>query len=381
MTTTATDPAPPVGEAIEVPLRDVERELDRQLKQAQGPGEAPVVRARMSNLMIFCDDAAAAGRVAAEVPAIVAIHPARVLLLVSEPGRASDTLTATVQTRVHRVGSGLRAFSELITLRGDGASGRHLGSAVLRLFVGDLPINLWWAAAQPPALAGALLHDLAEEADQVIYDSLDWPEPARGLSAMSSWLERFERGPGQGRYRVASDLTWRRLKPWRSLVAQALDPLAHPGILPTVTEVLVEHGPHSVLAAWGLASWLTLWLGGRVAAVRVQPGVEISWTLDSPQGPRQMRIRRLCDRPPGIHRVRVGCVLCGGPGALDMVPEGDRRLSILPVGGPDAAPRTVAVGPQPLAELVGRQLSDRERDPVFRQTMAVAQALAQSVLR
>jgi hypothetical protein len=31
-------------------------------------------------------------------------------------------------------------------------------------------------------------------------------------------------------------------------------------------------------------------------------------------------------------------------------------------------------------ELVGRQLSDRSRDPVFRESMAVAQVMAQSVL-
>jgi outer membrane receptor protein involved in Fe transport len=46
----------------------------------------------------------------------------------------------------------------------------------------------------------------------------------------------------------------------------------------------------------------------------------------------------------------------------------------------DLAPRTIADTSQSIAELVGRQLSDRERDPVFRQTMAVAQSLAQSVL-
>ena len=34
---------------VQVPLKDVERELDRQLKATQGPGESPVMRARMSN--------------------------------------------------------------------------------------------------------------------------------------------------------------------------------------------------------------------------------------------------------------------------------------------------------------------------------------------
>jgi hypothetical protein len=49
-------------------------------------------------------------------------------------------------------------------------------------------------------------------------------------------------------------------------------------------------------------------------------------------------------------------------------------------GGPPAAPRSITVQPISLAELVGRQLSDREPDPVFTESMAVAQTLAQSLL-
>jgi hypothetical protein len=47
--------------------------------------------------------------------------------------------------------------------------------------------------------------------------------------------------------------------------------------------------------------------------------------------------------------------------------------------GVETAPRSVSVQPQSLAELVGRQLSDRERDPVFAESIATAQMLAQSL--
>ena len=59
--------------------------------------------------------------------------------------------------------------------------------------------------------------------------------------------------------------------------------------------------------------------------------------------------------------------------------EDEKRLSAH-LEGVSGAPRTVTIRPQSLAELVGRQLSDRERDPVFRESMAVAQVFAQSVL-
>jgi glucose-6-phosphate dehydrogenase assembly protein OpcA len=375
----ATATRPEFGTSETVPLQDVERELNRLCKAARGADEAPLVRAHMSNLVIYCTNAAAAAEIAAQAPDIVAVHPARVLLLINEPNGASEELTATVTAQVHPVGTGLRAFSELVTLRGDGPAGVHLPFAVRSLLIGDLPINLWWATPQPPALSGAILDDLAERADQVIYDSFGWPEPALGMTATATWLEDFERTREQGHPRVASDLTWRRLKYWRRLVAQALDPATAPVAAESVTEVLVEHGPHSVMTAWSLASWLTLRLGWTVRSVKVQPAVEINWHLTGGGEDRHMRIRRLGDGPRGIRRVRVACTVAGQAGAISMQPEGERRLSITPEGVP-GAPRTITVPALPLSELVGRQLSDREPDPTFRRVMAVAQALAQSVL-
>ncbi len=57
----------------------------------------------------------------------------------------------------------------------------------------------------------------------------------------------------------------------------------------------------------------------------------------------------------------------------------DNRLSVTNVGQ-DEAPRTVALPSQRIGELLGRQLSDREPDPIFRQAMQVAQQLARHVV-
>src|SRR5439155_9308130 len=85
-------PSPAVQEAVSVGLHDIERELSRQMRALQGAGEAPVLRARMSNLVVFCDRPDMADRVAAQIPDIVAIHPARVLLLVGEPREIERSL-------------------------------------------------------------------------------------------------------------------------------------------------------------------------------------------------------------------------------------------------------------------------------------------------
>ena len=363
-----------------VPLRDVERELHRQLKCIQGQAkEAPVVRAGLSNLVVYCESQARADEVDAVLPAIVTLHPARVLLLIHDPSAPAGPVEATVLAR-HFPGKGMRAFSEQVTLRAGGRSGDHLPYAVRSLLIGDLPTNLWWAAPQPPAMAGTLLYDLSENADQVLYDSYGWPEPARGMMATASWLQTFERGEGHGRYRVASDLTWRRLKRWRRVLAEALDPATAPGALDSISEILIEHGPHSVMSAWGLASWLAQGLGWTVQGARVRPSVDIDWRFATPNGPRHMTIRRLADAPRGVRKVRVACHIEGAADALNVEPEDDDRRLSVDLENDDLAPRTVSTAPQPLAELVARQLSDRERDPVFRRTMTMAESLARGVL-
>jgi glucose-6-phosphate dehydrogenase assembly protein OpcA len=200
------------------------------------------------------------------------------------------------------------------------------------------------------------------------------------VAATGNWLGQIERANHGGRWRVASDLNWRRLKYWRRLVAQALDSTSAPGAAESATELLVEHGPHAVVQAWMLASWLSLRLGWKVQGGKVEPGKQIDWRFQGPQGMTWVRVRRLGEGPPEVCRVRVACKLDDRPGALNLVAEGPQRLAIH-LEGIEAAPRTLTVPPAAAAELVGRQLNDRERDPVFRESMEVAQVMAQSLLQ
>ena len=225
---------------------------------------------------------------------------------------------------------------------------------------------------------GSLLYELSERAQQVVYDSIGWSEPARGIVATAAWLRRLDDETKAGRWRVASDLNWRRLKYWRRLLAQSLDPASAPGALDSISEVLVEHGPHAVIQAWELVSWLAARLGWQVEAGAMQPGVEIDWQFAAPHGKVNVRIRRLDQGPSEVRRVRLACQLAGQEGAIDVKVTEEGRLAAI-LEGVDAAPRTLTAPPQPLAELVGRQLSDRERDPLFIASMSVAQALAQQV--
>jgi glucose-6-phosphate dehydrogenase assembly protein OpcA len=374
----ATEMPPGVCEPVTVPLDQIEHELNRQLRAVQKRGELPILRASMSNLVIFCESGPGVEAVTAEIPAIVATHPSRVLLCIGEPSAQVANLTASVLVRAHRDDSGRAVCSEQLILHGQGAAIDRLPYAVRGLLIGELPTNLWWAAQQPPALSGSLLYDLADQAQQIIFDSIGWREPARGVAATASWLSQAEQEGGRRR-RVVSDLNWRRLKYWRRLLSQALDPTSARGALESITEVLVEHGPHAVVQAWELVSWLASRLGWRVRSGKLQPGVQIDWQFQAPHGNVRVGIRRLAQGPSEIRHLRIGCTLRNKLCGLDLIVQEERRLAVIPEGN-EATPRTVTVQPQPLAELVGRQLSDRERDPVYRESMMVAKALAEGLL-
>ncbi len=374
-------PARKGGHPIPVLLKDVEGELSRRLRVAQEADESPILRARMSNLVIFCDRQDLADQLAGEIPDIVTIHPARVLLLLAEPDGKTADLSAAVTVLGHVVDPGRWVCSEMISLSAKGRAVDRLPNAVRALLIGDLPTNLWWATPQPLALAGPLLFDLTEHVQQVIYDSSGWTEPTRILAATVSWLVDFESRPGRMNWRAASDLNWRRLKYWRRLLSQAVDPAAAPGTLESLTEIQAEHGPHAVIQAWSLASWLISRLKWRVQDGQVHGGEELSWHFATPHGQSRVLLRRLEKGTPEIQRMRLTCNLDGKPGALNLVLQPDRRLSVMPEGVIAAEPRTLTVPDQSRAEMIARQLSDRERDPVFRESMAVALQLAQQLLK
>jgi glucose-6-phosphate dehydrogenase assembly protein OpcA len=363
-----------------VPLDKIEQEMNRLLAAAHGPDEPTAHRAHMSNLVIYCTSAEAAQRVQADISSVVTLHPARILLLVGERLNGSDELQAHVSAWCRRHEGLQQICSEQVTLNAGGPAVASLPFAVRGLLIGDLPTNLWWATNQPPALAGPILYDLTENIQQIIYDSIGWPEPARGVAAMGDWLKTFERGSaGQLRRRVASDLNWRRIKDWQRIMAQALDPALVPEALHTISEVLIEHGPHAVVQAWHLASWLAASLNWEIHSAHVQPNEEISWKLSAPRGLLNLRIRRLPTGPAEICRVRIACELNSPARALEFQTVDDMHLAVVPEGI-EAAKRTITIQRPALAELVGRQLSDRQRDPLFNSSMSVAQSLANSVL-
>src|SRR5437867_11734043 len=260
----------------------------------------------MANLIIFCCIISEEHEITWEIPSIVASHPSRVLLLVTDVNRQSEGLEAFVRAHRRLTEEGQQIYSEHVTVRAGSASIRRLPSIVRSLLLGDLATTLWWATPEAPPLHGTLFEELADLADQVIYDSVAWTDPLHQLMATANWV-------GRGHAKIIADLAWRRPKLWRRLIAQSLDPAYAPGALEGITDIHIEHGPHALTQAWLLVGWLALRLGWQPQGGRVTPGPEVNWQFAWPHGTPRVRIRRLVSGEAEIKTLRVLTRVAGRP--------------------------------------------------------------------
>ena len=93
---------PAAGDSLtpqSVDLAAIETELARFWHDAEAPETgAPVTRACMANLVIFCRNTDEEREITQEIPSIVASHPSRVLLLVADEHSQREGLEAFVRT-------------------------------------------------------------------------------------------------------------------------------------------------------------------------------------------------------------------------------------------------------------------------------------------
>lgn len=359
-----------------VDVGNIEQELTALWQSPDNDPDKPaaVTRACMSNLIVYSPRLEDAATIPDESGIIVQHHPARVLHLIGE----GNTGQANIQAQVSAFcslggGGGTHICSEQITLLAAGQADRRLPSVVRSLLIGDLPTALWWASHVPPPAGGDVFAELTAMSSQVIYESQGWLDPVRGVIATAEWAG------SAGAPEVIADLEWRRLKTWRRLISQALDPSVLPGALEAITEVRLEHGPHALAKAWLLAGWLVSKLGWQAEGGKVAPGHEITWRFRSKSGPVKIVIHRL---PEGEPKVRSGSITWkegATPHTLRFTRLGAGRLGI--VGeDPNAPPRLQVVPSLGRAELVAKQLPDLGRDDLFREVMQVARTMAEALL-
>ena len=354
-----------------VDVQGIERELSELWAQPRD-AEQSVTRACMSNLMIFCSDPSQVAVLAEEVAQIVQQHPSRVLLLVGNSNDPASDLEAYVAAHCHLSGGRKQICSEHVTVSAGARALRRLPSVARPLLIGDLPTGLWWTPREAPPLGGDLFRELASMADQVLYDSTGWPDPIRGLMAVADWVL------GKANEQAVSDLAWWRLKHWRRLIGQSLDPAVEPGALGSIHQVIVEHRPHALPQACLLVGWLASRLAWQLERGSVVPGESLSWQFRASAGPVAVSVRRLAEGEPDLQSVTIGWKAGNKPEAARFFVSGPGRLgftreaSSLPV-------RSVAAPIPSRPAILARQLPELRRDLLFRDTLEGCRTMARAV--
>lgn len=361
------------GSVKTINVADIERELNELLRQPLGPdGQEMITWACMSNLIIYCATEEQLNRVTAEIGFIVRHHPARVLVLVGDAAGTRSDLEAYVSASCHIYGGGRKCCSEHVTLSAGGSAARRLPFMVRSLLIGDLPTDLWWTHSEPPPAGGELFHELADMCNQVIYESASWPNPAKSVVTMAQWAANPEIG------QTISDLGWRKLKPWRRILGQALDPGVAPEALESITEVVIDHGPHMLQQVWLLVGWLAGRLDWKPLGGRAVPGEALTWRFQSPRGTVSITARRHGGLSPEIHRLALNWKVAGKTQTAEFAVAGPNRLAVT-MKDSTVPPRYLVSPYQSRASLVAKQLPDRGRDELFDQTLQLSRKMAEAL--
>jgi glucose-6-phosphate dehydrogenase assembly protein OpcA len=160
-------------------------------------------------------------------------HPARTILLVPEPRRATGVRSSAALYAIDLEGS-RDAYAEVVEIHLCGESIAHPASIVLPLLVPDLPVFCRWRGE--PAWQSPQLGELLGVVDRLVVDSSEWrglPAPYKTLAGVFGSV-------------AVSDIAFSRTLAWRARLAELW-----PGI--RGVERLSVEGPKAdalLLAGW-----------------------------------------------------------------------------------------------------------------------------------
>ena len=214
----------------------------------------------------------------------------------------------------------------------EGLRPEYLNNAVAALRLSSLPTLVWWRGGATSTLEG-----LAALADRLV---LDAPDPTDAWAHVAALADKT----------AVSDLRWARLTRWRALMAHFFD---LPDVLAVASRLRSLHVEGSdrytakLFAGW-IASALR-WPRGQSYDFREKPGGAPIEAVALGDGSQELTLRLASAR---------GCV------------ETAARVS-----GADMASRTVSIGDQGLAALIGEELRIRARDLAFERAVAASKGM------
>ncbi len=349
-----------------------ERKSGNRLSRAVA--EAASMRTQTVNLIVVTDGEADHAAIANLVTHLPDITPSRVVLLASEKGW-TDSLEVgiDIEERPNKPPHAPTRI-EVISVRG---RGQRLASVANPLLVPELPDFVW--CTTPDFANDPVLSELADQADRIVVDSATSPDPNKALDYLVDLLDA-----GGSEVRV-SDMAWTRLSSWRQMVAQFFDNPAHLPCLFATEEVIIEcarrddQGRSGVTCGLLAAGWLASSMGWRA------PGEELvrskdGWKLTLRAGEKGnshevvMMIREI--NKVSVSPSLISITLNTGneaPGMFNVRRTGDETMtttSETPQGG--SSDRTIYSASRDEARLLGIELRQFDRDPVYEQALRFA---------
>ncbi len=371
------------GAPRRVDLRAIEQELASFWEAAGVPGDGhgPVITARVLNLIAIVTSAAETERVQQTLSGLIYRYPCRAIVVIAQAEAPEPSLEAWIQAHCQLPDpSGVQVCCEQISLQAKGTALREAWGVVLPLLMPDLPVSLWWLGEPPqstprerrgtPGRSGEdLLTELLERllgvSDQLIVDSAAFARPPAGLRWLAARCDQ-----AAGRYHVA-DLTWARLAPWRTLLAQCFDPPDTRMYLDRLERIELEHapGPGGEIEGVLLVAWLASRLGWEPA-----PPDRGDASLSLRAGDRLIEVER---------RAQDAASPTAGAVQLVVLHAGEARF-VVRLTEPSCAavqailkqrahpPRVLRLPPAGEAELLARLLDTLGGDPVYEAALALA---------
>ncbi len=354
-------------------IADIEPGLGRlwtQLNQDINSEDfAVIMRACMSNLIIYCDTPIEVQNIDHEIAAIVDDHPARVIMLTDNGSPGSGTIEAGIQLYYTELDHGWQVCAERIDITAPANMKDRLPSVVRSLLIGDLPTTFWWASQRTPSMSGEVFLRLAELANQVIYDNVGWVNPAQGVATMTRWVE------AQQNTQIVHNLAWRRFTNWRKLISQVLDPQAAPSALDNLHTIEVSHGPHALPTVWLLMGWLSDRLNWQAVDGKRLSDSELVWRFRHKQQAIKVQVRRLPEGDPLIYRLLFDWSSKEHPARVCFERLDRERICIKEAESTMPSRLFTSQVPERCA-LVTAQLAQRTRDKIFESALKASQAMA-----
>ncbi|MHC5544350.1 OpcA/G6PD domain-containing protein, partial [Singulisphaera rosea] len=140
--------------------------------------------------------------------------------------------------------------------------------------------------------------------------------------------------------------------------------------------VTIEHGSPSLPQAWLLVGWLASRLGWRSAGAAIRKGEELVWRFQSARSSVEVRTRRIPEGDPEIRDVALSWKADASRATLRFSSSSPGKLAVT-CEGICCQPRVLLAPHQSRAILVGLQLQDRDPDPLFMESLAMAGRMAE----